>query len=130
MSAASYDQSELQYSQLLTPYASQFVREHINKSVCVQLCDVSDGICPVDHTDCVHEVSAFTGTCSIFGRVISGSQEVKLGLRYGTSLANMQADVGTAQFAEHLEVYKELEPLWQAGKRAVVAELEHDVPLT
>ena len=197
-SAASYDQSELQYSQLLTPYASQFVRDHISKSVCVQLREISDGMFAVDHLDLVLEVSASTCTCSfrtsmllpcahIFavrkklsldvfdevlcdrrwhaeyfkvngrvfasrihtdanaqedegpstsiipqssssasGRVLSGPQKVKLGLRYGASLANLQADVGTMEFAEHLEVYKELERLWQAGKRAVVVELERN----
>ncbi len=175
-SASSYDPDELLYSQLLTPYASQFVREQMQKCVHVELRDVSEGIFAVDQTDCAVEVSGSTCTCSfrksmllpcahIFAvckklsldlfdnvlcdqrwhadyfkangrvfashlqiaedltprlnaddgpsdsivvqtaasrsrRVLSGPEKVKLGLQYGASLANLHADVGTAEFAE------------------------------
>lgn len=47
-------------------------------------------------------------------RVLTGPEKVKVGLQYGAALANLHADVGSEQFAERLDVYRQLERLWQA----------------
>ena len=60
-------------------------------------------------------------------RVFTGPEKVKLGLKYGAALANLHADVGSEQFTERLDVYRQLERLWQRGRRAVVVELGDDV---